>query len=688
MRRRIAGVAATGAFAVCASALAFAPAAFAATVQGTDFYDLANAESTGEVDVLTVAGETGETVFVSVEKDGRAIAKNLPYTLGQGDTKGSGDNWTGVVTLDMSSFDTKALDGSYTIRAYGDRAGKEALYEGALYGVYAELDGTSEKLIGMRTANDAELDKRSYTPPATLYVKSATYKLQGEAEGAGDGSAGALYYNYSSYDEEATVDGAITYVDQEGNAIATQGIPGIAFNGSETVKIPATITADNGDLYRTVFFKDEVTATNPGSTTFTITCVKMSDSDKAASNHYVATIRLVDQDGAVIATDTVNVTGAYTYTAPATVYKSVADPQNAGKSRVIAYTLAGSGTVHLNAAEDGVTTGARTVDVEYVAGDPDEAVTQVTFNFVDGSKRVNEEGRSLGSTTVSVDAQNPTATPASEFEVDGTTYVLAGDPADYAYTFGSGVVPVVNVYYTPQGYTAPGPYTVTVNYVNFVSGETIDSATYESEPSTEAALHIEGPQEFSANGVDYVRLAGQEDGIEHSYYSGINEYVVYYRDVNDELTSGTVINNIRVTYVDGEPVVTTVVREIPGTTTGTTVAPTTTTAAATTTNAQLNPTSRYNVNDGAGNNGTLTNESGVDSNTERIGDDANPLAQGTDEKGAEEQTGPQFNVGAIVAIAVAVAALALLAAFLNVYLRRRRKPMGGLPPRQGNGDSK
>ena len=252
--------------AACAAALASciaAPTALAATVHGADYHGTGSAIESGEVDVLDVDGSAGEKVFLTVKANGRAIAQNLPYTIGEHANADSGATWAGIATLDIDGLDLGALDGTYTIEAYADRAGSALLYSGALYGVYADLpDGTS-KLIGTRTANEAELAARPFEPAETLYTNGRTYRL---ASATPTTATGVQHFAYAEYDESTTVDGVVKYVDATGATVATTKIAGLAYGEDRHVDIPQVVTAEDGTLYRTVFFRNSVTAHNPGST--------------------------------------------------------------------------------------------------------------------------------------------------------------------------------------------------------------------------------------------------------------------------------------------------------------------------------------------------------------------------------------------------------------------------------------
>ena len=645
-----------------AATFALTGSAFAATVHGADYQGSGATVESGQINVLNVDGSAGETVFLSVLVGNTAIAKNLPYTVGENAKAGDESSWAGVATLDIDGLNLEGLAGTdpnttYSVEAYDSRANGTQLYKGTLYGVYADLPDGTTKLIGTRTVNASEAGARAFNAPDTVFVNGHTYRQAGAPTGEG-----ALHFPYAEYDEATTVDGSIKYVDSKGAVVSSSKVPGLAYGEERTVDIPAVVVSDKGDVYRTVFFKDSVTVKNPGSTSYTVYCTQMAEADKALAGYYVATIQMVDENGRVIATDSVNVTGNFVYTAPASIYKT--EEQADGRPAVVTYKINGSQTLYFSAAADDITGRTRTVQVKYSTEPLEQASTRVSFNRFDGSKRANEKGRSLGTETAVVDEANATALPAETIEANGTTYHIVGSPSDYAYSFRSGAMPSVNVYYLPEGYHASESYEVTVNYVNYVTGDTVESHTYTSEPNTTSALEIETPETFSANGVDYVRLPGQEGVIEHNYYSHIPSYTVYYRDVNDVLTSGTVINTIRVDYVDG-----------PGggglgDGTGATTAADA--AAADAQALQLNDGRTYNVFDGEGNNGLLTNESGVDSNTERIEDNETPLASGFD-KGATSSAASSLTQLGAWALPIGIGLAVVIAAVAVITILRRRK---------------
>jgi len=152
-------------------------------------------------------------------------------------------------------------------------------------------------------------------------------------------------------------------------------------------------------------------------------------------------------------------------------------------------------------------------------------------------------------------------------------------------------------------------------------------------------------------------LPGQEEPIYRSYFSNITTYTVYYRDRSDTLTSAVVIDRVRVVY-----------RDVPGETT--VVAGEAAAEGENATMAALNQAGTYNVAAGEGN-GTLTNEAGVDSNQERIDNDAVALSSGVENQGAQAAT--VFGMPIWLAVVAGVATVAAIAAIVAVLADKRRK---------------
>lgn len=576
--------------------------------------DGANLGSVTEIDVLNISGEAGETVYLTAMDGGQPICRYLPHELGEGAQGDVADTF--AIETEGGLDEAKLQDGSYTVEAY-DRRGGTKLYSGTVWGVWARIDGGDgpdiTQLIGTRTAADG--DAFTFVPPTTISVGANSYSLKSNTPTM---EGNLAYFEYESFDPSSTVDGIINYVDLEGKLIKTETIPGIPAEGSKTQEIPAVITAD-GKSYRTMARRSSVTATSPGQTSFVITCAPID------SAPYVCRIEMVADDDTVIAADSVNVDGAFNYVAPSVIYKNVVVN---GETRMVTYRLVDQQVWPLDSSadQDEVFNGSRTIRIAYAIDDFDEGTIDVVYNQIYGHAQDGTSEMLLGTEVVTVDEMEPTAEPSETITVNGVDYHIATSPSDYTYTYGSGEMPVIDVYYVPEGYEAGSSYDVTVAYVNFTTGQTISSETHTVSPD-EPILTVDTPASFDRDGVTYIRLDGQGQPIRHNFYSLMRSYTVYYRDSNDTLSAGTVVTRTRVVYQDG---VTTVVTR-PGTTNPGTTNPGTTPAP-----VALDQTTDYRTVDGDGDQ-TLVTEDGRDSNSERIEDESNPLADGTDGQGDEAE---------------------------------------------------
>lgn len=186
--------------------------------------------------------------------------------------------------------------------------------------------------------------------------------------------------------------------------------------------------------------------------------------------------------------------------------------------------------------------------------------------------------------------QGASFTPQT-LDVDGTPYVpWSGNTEPITYIWADlaqGIDLLQYVYYVPQGYTPEATYDVTVQYVNIANNAVLRTDTYAISPELSGYMTLMGEERFTTGGNEYVRLAGQEQGIRHGYYSPARLYTVYYRDVNDVINADTVIRRTqiveteRVVTVPGETITTTTT--IPGTFTTITAAPVTLPTTVTTT---------------------------------------------------------------------------------------------------------
>ena len=583
------------------------------------------------INVVDFLGNPGETVFISAKVGDQQIANFFAHELGDGaqgakDADVSADAFAIDVNrealedevkagIHVDVFDSRAGGADHTIGSY-DVRGVYAAF------INAEGEEVASSLIGTCT------DGATFTAPENTSYKSLMYRLDGDATATASGKD--LKFTYKQYDPQSTIDGVIRYLDvKSGQALKyTTPISGLAKDETREVKLPDSIK-ENGYVYRPISFETSVIAKNPGTTSFSIPVFALGVDDAGAS--YMADIKLKAGDE-TIASDAVFVSVPTTYTAPDTIYKK-------RNGMVYTYKLIDSPTYTFDpkAAE-----GERSKTFGYEQLPFESTEIDVTFNRIDGQKRVGARNRKLADPEiVKVDKDNITAMPTQEtIEANGTTYKMVGEPGDYEYTYGSGEVPVIDVYYVPKDYEASEPYQVTVNYVNFYDRSVIDSETFESSPDSLGNVDFTAPENFSANGVDWVRLDGQGSSISHNYYSNRTGYTIYYRDSSQKLESA--------------PTITQIVTAPATTTTTTTTAATTGTAAtatgtgttgtartaetggtnnatgtdAATTDASLRDGETYNVAEGEGVNQTATTQDGRDAVQERIEENDVALADG------------------------------------------------------------
>ena len=603
--------------------------------------------------LVNMAGTAGDTVYVTAKDGSTVYAQYLPHELGVGAKAGADTADYFAIDLANGLDEKKLSDGTITVEVTTGRGG-DTLYSGTVYGVwalladadgeYGTIDSGRKLLIGAYV--ESAPDGFFFDAPAAIRDGDSLYRLDASRGPAvlDDGRACYYYKPVDAADEADAVDGVITYVDEDGVVLTTETIPAIPANGEVRQSIPPVIST-GVDRYRTLTFSDEIVAKNPGRTSFTIHCAYLGGAD------YYALIQMV-AGNEVLAQDSVSVDTKYAYTPPTYIYR---EEEVDGELRAVTYKLAGDAVYNLDADKDmaEVVNGNRTVKIPYTRQPLEKGTVEITYNQVSGTG----ESRLLGTQTVIVSKDNPEAVPAQTIEVDGNTWELQGDPSEYAYRYDSDeayiTFPVIDAYYAPTGFDGSHSYTVTVNYVDYRTGQVIRSVEFESTPDA-ARQGIDAPASISDNGTSFELLSGQE-GLSHNHYSGTDTYTVYYRDANDDDDDATVTRTRVV--VDEQNV---------------------TRAAAANADAGdggagarvgLNQVGTYNAIGGAGNNNTLVNNRGQDGNAERIGDDQTPLAQDATPKAPSDEGG--IAAGAIAAGVVFV--IAAIAALLWWFLAGRRR---------------
>lgn len=643
---RFRGVALTGA---CAASLGLGllcvpTSALALSVTGNDCYALV--QSGTSIDVLSVDGSVGDTVYCSVTKDGRLFADHLAYTLSNDGLASSDGGVTGIVSADFGAIDPSA---SYEISAYSDFDEHALLYRGRVEPVYAELDGVAGKrLIAWRTIGS---EQRAFAAPKTISYGSDTYELDG-------GCAASSVYRYKvQNDGHEAESGSITYVDDSGERLLVQGIGDVAWGEHRSVEVPQIIKADNGGYYRTVFFNKTLDAANPGQRDFTVRCKKVSDGLAGKQGFYTAKIRMVDEQGNVLACDSVSVAGDVIYANPPALYK------DADRDGVIeAYELDGDATLSLAPGDEGVQDGQRSFDVRYrrVQG-------KTYWQIVKIDATQEGSGRVLGMERVEVGPSNGASCPASYYadnmDVDGKTWSPVNG-SDFSYVWGQSG-PVTYVYYAPRGTKVDrSDRAVTVRYVDVATGEQIGEDNRTLSADMREDVVIDTPASLTVGPKSYVRLDGQEGGVRTGYYTPGSTYTVYYRDVNDSASQRTVITNVLFDFVPGRTTYVDLGTERDGTREDTSDQRSASLRDAVTTGVPAGQ-QLSTVDNGFGE-PTIVNGEGDDLNTVRIDDNETPLASGGAGTWAAET--PLWEK-----CLAAIAGAAALALVIVAVLRRRRR---------------
>lgn len=420
--------------------------------------------------------------------------------------------------------------------------------------------------------------------------------------------------------------------------------------------------------------------------------IRVMEVKNTKAGAYQVTINYVDDNGNTLWTDSVDVKGkGYQYTLPNSFSMSAvtnaADAPTTDRDKGqwgINYYMLDSWILETNATGDNAAIGARSTEsqqgnpvVAFEAGEYPAGRT-VTAKYVSQAttKKVNLTVMEInGETGALIDKihyevtpeQTATYTPAPK---DGLVPWSGNmEPITYAWEdLEKGTDVLQYVYYVPKDYTPGDTYDITVQYMNIANSQILRSETITIDPETNDFVNILGEERFSLGDDTYVRLAGQETAIRHAYFSPARTYTIYYRDVNDELSSQITIRRTQI--IDTERVV-----MVPGTTVMT-AAPVAAAPAAEGTAADAEVTATVDAGVGTGDAAAVINDDdnplatlgGQDTGTERaIVDDENPLYSGIAQDVATSGSG--------MALVAAAGAVVLVAAGLGLYwwMRRRKK---------------
>ena len=405
-----------------------------------------------------------------------------------------------------------------------------------------------------------------------------------EVQDAASGKRLVVTYNQVEAD---AISGAVKYVDVDGNIIDTEIVENLGAGKEVAIKKSFfKTTTDEAGQETTHYYRviqrltGSTVMLTPEQATKQIRVMEVKNTKAGA---YQVTINYVDDNGNTLWTDSVDVKGkGYQYTLPNSFSMSAvtnaADAPTTDRDKGqwgINYYMLDSWILETNATDDNAAIGARSTEsqqgnpvVAFEAGEYPAGRT-VTAKYVSQAttKKVNLTVMEInGETGALIDKihyevtpeQTATYTPAPK---DGLVPWSGNmEPITYAWEdLEKGTDVLQYVYYVPKDYTPGDTYDITVQYMNIANSQILRSETITIDPETNDFVNILGEERFSLGDDTYVRLAGQETAIRHAYFSPARTYTIYYRDVNDELSSQITIRRTQI--IDTERVVT-----VPGTT--------------------------------------------------------------------------------------------------------------------------
>ncbi len=648
------------------TAMAEQAASQSAVVRGADALTWGSA-----FECATVSGLGGSTLYADVAVGGKTVKTDMEYSY---------DNSTdtfGVVQLNAEASYVAGHSGDITLNFYGAKStergeGAAALLSAKVYAVCIQVNGqplggsVADSMIGIRTARAGE-ETLAFSAPTQVVRDGATYALVGSGKVTPQLKDGVLYVSYEKLDASQSVTGKVTYVDENGNELASDTY---SFDASEskTVSVRNSVEA-NGTTYKpaTKLTQVKLSVDTPEQRVW---CVARAKADTSTQE---VTVTYKSSAGATLMVDRVNVGVAGYYYAPAKSFSQAND------AAVSLYNLTGATDSLGNeysvseAAELKLTRdGAKEYTLTYAA-EATELTYTVNFALVSAGEGGNTQVSIYKSETGKVTSTSSAsvATPTT-LEVDGKTYTRSGSSESLSYSWdelAQGRMLADTVYYVADDVVAPEAYEVEVRYVDAVSGTQIGSERLTCEPDG-SALSITSPESVVYEGSVYERLGGQSAPIAHHFYAPYRTYTVYYAKPGSMSECDTVVKRtvvvdggVRYYTIDSDGTVNTGDGSVSSNASGANGANGANGAAA---NGGLVATAPYTSlstqgSDGSSSSSDVTAPNGNSAYEERISDEETPLASGAQ---SARQRGIIFAVcGAVL--------LAILVAFLMIVRRKR-----------------
>ena len=188
----------------------------------------------------------------------------------------------------------------------------------------------------------------------------------------------------------------------------------------------------------------------------------------------------------------------------------------------------------------------RTIKAVYQS---DKVTKKVDFTLIEID---GETGKEIGRVVKSVTPDASFNYTPGNIVVNGKNYVpWAGNTEKISYDWeklaNSSEELMQRIYYVPEDYKPGDPYDFSVQYVNIADGSVLRTQTFTADSANTNYINIVGESSFTQNGNEYVRLAGQDSAIRHTYFSPHADdpsqptYTIYYRDVNDTINANRTI---------------------------------------------------------------------------------------------------------------------------------------------------
>ena len=407
--------------------------------------------------------------------------------------------------------------------------------------VWADDTGNPDSAVTTSSTQDAEYTIRFLDGESVLETFTAS---AGETWGpSGDISVRSTYYKGGvDYDIVSGPEGALDAGSpclQKGywwwitDNMDFQYTPHTNSTAAES-KTYKCMTEDGSLLYMFTGSEDEIPETlEPGNKVYTRSSQKNDSKDPTVVNVYYAlqqdtdtayTVNVEyidDADSSVITTRSFFVNGkAHTFIAPE-AFSVTKDGETTN------YRAVGDTTITHKVADT-----ARTYQVHYEKQTADSTKPYNWYILFYSS----ETNRCIGSDVVEVKPGDPTEyTLQKTMAIDGTNYTVNKrfDQDTYTHSY-TDTNHTTYIYYDPEGYNNSSETRtkkINIQYVDIANGNVIQ--TQNLEVSSDADTKLSFPDSIDANGIHFLRVAGQVASVDYNFYSPKETYTVYYYDENN-----------------------------------------------------------------------------------------------------------------------------------------------------------